>query len=206
MRYSISRPTEFAVRADEDGGKHITGYFSVFGDTYHITDRITESIDRRAFDESPNKDVRALVNHDTTLVLGRTTAGTLNLMTDERGLYGDILINEDDQDAMNLYRRVQRGDVSQCSFGFEILKEREEHDKETGNIHYTIESVNLFEVSCVTFPAYEKTSIQAREHDAEALIIREHEAWKTKAVTRLRGAEKYVETAENEKATDGQSQ
>ena len=47
--------------------------------------------------------------HDTTLVLGRTKAGTLTLKEDSRGLWGSIQINRDDVDAMNLYARVQRG-------------------------------------------------------------------------------------------------
>lgn len=80
-------------------------------------DGFTEQIDPHAFDDQLGGDVRALIDHDTRLVLGRTCAGTLTLRVDEHGLWGSIAVNEGDQDALNLYARVQRGDVSQCSIG-----------------------------------------------------------------------------------------
>ena len=125
----------------------------------------TESVDPHAFDDALTDDIRALIDHDTRLVLGRTTAGTLTLRVDENGLFGSILINEDDQDAMNLYARIQRGDVSQCSFGFDILDESTEESRDENGkytVHWTIKKVKLYEVSAVTFPAYEQTSINAR--------------------------------------------
>ena len=119
-------------RAEEhDGQKRIEGYFAVFGSNYEMWPGASESIDSHAFDGALNDDVRALIDHETRLVLGRTTAGTLKLRTDEHGLWGSIEINPDDTDAMNLYARVQRGDVSQCSFGFDILKERTDIDEST---------------------------------------------------------------------------
>ena len=57
---------------------------------------------------------------------------------------------------MDLYARVERGDVSQCSFGFDILDENVEY-KENGAVHWTIKRVKLYEVSVVTFPAYKDT-------------------------------------------------
>lgn len=77
-------------------------------------DGFTEQIDPHAFDDQLGGDVRALIDHDTRLVLGRTCAGTLTLRVDEHGLWGSIAVNEGDQDALNLYARVQRGDVSQA--------------------------------------------------------------------------------------------
>ena len=63
---------------------------------------------------------------------------------------------------MNLYARVERGDVDQCSFGFDILEEDTTYN-EDGSVHWTIKRVKLYEVSVVTFPAYEDTSVQARK-------------------------------------------
>ena len=80
-------------------------------------------------------------------------------MTDERGLFGRIRVNRADQDAVNCYERVRRGDVSQCSFGFEILDQREER-LEDGRYQWTLLRVKLYEVSVCTFPAYESTEVK----------------------------------------------
>ena len=124
-RTALVRDGKFTTRA-EDGNLYIEGYFAVFGSEYRMWENAIETIDEDAFNETVDGDVRALVNHDSTLVLGRTTAGTLTLRVDRTGLWGSILINQSDQDAMNLYERVKRGDVSQCSFGFDILDQSTE--------------------------------------------------------------------------------
>lgn len=185
-----TRRTVRAISSDfktrSDGGKlRIEGYFAVFNSNYDILDGYSESIAPGAFAESIGRDdIRALVNHDTTLVLGRTTAGTLELREDEHGLWGSILINPNDSDAMNAYARVNRGDVNQCSFGFVIEDEDVEHSV-NGTTHWTIKKVRLLEVSCCTFPAYTKTSIEARRKDADALKARA-EQWKEAMKTRIR--------------------
>jgi len=160
VRQVRSMATEFRATED-DKGKHITGYFVVFGSYYEYWDGEFETVDPHALDGQTEGDVRALTDHVTHLVLGRTTAGTLTLRIDEKGLWGDILINEQDTDALNLYARVQRGDVSQCSFGFDILDEKKS-TTEDGKVLYIITAAKLYEVSVVTFPAYEETSVSAR--------------------------------------------
>lgn len=176
--------TKFETR-EENGEKLIEGYFAVFDSNYELWDGATESIGRNAFDGALGDDIRALIDHETRLVLGRTTAGTLTLRVDEHGLWGGIKINEADSDAMNLYARVQRGDVSQCSFGFDILQERTDVDSATGAVHWTIEKVKLYEVSCVTFPAYKETAIQARAEEYRDIKKRENERWKEAQKERL---------------------
>ena len=175
--------TQFEVR-EENEQLHIAGYFSVFGGTYEIGPGMTESVDRHAFDNTLGGDIRALTNHDTTLVLGRTKAHTLDLRVDEHGLFGDVVINPNDQDAMNLYERVKRGDVDQCSFGFNIVSEETEF-RDDGSIHWTITEVELHEVSVCTFPAYEDTNVSAREAQREALKGSRLEDWKQSAKARL---------------------
>lgn len=181
-----SLPAHLEVReaADTENPK-IEGYFSVFGDIYDMGYGLTESVDRHAFDETIAGDVRALVDHDTAKVLGRTSAHTLDLKVDEHGLWGSIDVNPNDTDAMNLYARVQRGDVNQCSFGFEILDETTEF-RENGDIHWTINKVKLYEVSVCTFPAYESTSVSARSKDAEELRKRQLDAWKDQMKKKLK--------------------
>lgn len=177
--------SEFKTR--EDGEQLIIeGYFAVFDSNYDIFPGASESIAPGAFDKTISGDIRALVNHDTTLVLGRTKAGTLELRVDARGLWGKIIINPNDVDAMNLYERVKRGDVDQCSFGFDIVSEDTDY-REDGSIHWTIQEVVLYEVSCCTFPAYEDTSISARERQAEEIKKRKSEAWKATMQKKLKG-------------------
>lgn len=176
-------------RAAQDGGKRaIEGYFAVFGTLYEGWDgEWDESVETGAFDGALDADIRALINHDARLVLGRTTAGTLTLRVDEHGLWGRTEINGDDQDALNLYARVQRRDVTQCSFGFDILDEERSIDEVTGKVHFMIRRVKLYEVSVVTFPAYEETGVEARRADCEAVRRRDVEAWRERMTRRMRG-------------------
>ena len=183
MRQIRSIESKFTTR-DDDGVLHIEGYFAVFNSIYQIWDDMSESVAPGAFTETLGGDVRALIDHETRLVLGRNTAGTLQLREDSHGLWGDILINPDDQDAMNLYARVQRGDVNQCSFGFDIL-EQETEFRDDGSVHWTIKKVKLYEVSVCTFPAYSETSVQARKDDLEAIRTRRAEAYREELRARL---------------------
>ena len=189
MRQLRTVATDFATREDGDALR-IEGYFAVFNTNYEIAPGLSESIAQGAFSRTlQGGDIRALINHDTTLVLARTKAHTLELREDERGLWGSVLINPNDQDAMNLYSRVKRGDVDQCSFGFEIVNEETDF-RDDGSVHWTIKDVDLFEVSACTFPAYEATNISAREKERDQLLARSLEAWKTKAKERIKhGAE-----------------
>ena len=184
QRQVRSLPQNFKTR-DADGKLYIEGYFAVFDSPYPLWDGAEEVIKPGAFEGVLTQDVRALVNHDTTLVMGRTTAGTLLLKQDETGLWGQIEINRDDTDAMNLYARVQRGDVSQCSFGFDI--ERETFvDLGDGRCRWEIEKVNpLYEVSVCTFPAYEATNVSARRQQLETIRQRETQVWRENMKKRL---------------------
>ena len=177
--------TSFTTR-DDGGALAIEGYFAVFNSNYEIAEGMSESIAQGAFDDTLSDDIRALINHDTTLVLGRTKAGTFQLRTDSHGLWGHIDINPNDTDAMNLYNRVQRGDVDQCSIGFDILSEETDF-REDGSVHWTITKTKLYECSCCTFPAYEETSISARTKQRDELIKRKNEAWKEKMLKQLKG-------------------
>ena len=168
--------TKFETR-EEENRPHISGYFAVFDGIYEIGPMMSESIGRTAFDNTLGGDIRALTNHDTTLVLGRTKAHTLELRVDEHGLWGDITINPNDQDAMNLYERVKRGDVDQCSFGFDIVNEETEF-RDDGSIHWTITEVDLGEVSVCTFPAYKETNVSARSAQREQLCKNRLADWK----------------------------
>lgn len=177
--------TEFQTREDGEALK-IEGYFAVFDSVYDIGQGMSESIARGAFTKTLSGDIRALTNHDTTLVLGRTKAHTLELREDSHGLWGSISINPKDADAMNLYERVKRGDVDQCSFGFDIRSE-DTDIREDGSVHWTIREVDLYEVSACTFPAYEETSISARSQQRDEIQKRTMQAWRESAMKKLKG-------------------
>ena len=184
--------TEFSTREEGDT-PIIEGYFSVFGDLYNIAPGMSESVAQGAFARSlEGGDIRALANHDTTLVLGRTKAHTLELSEDSRGLYGKIHINPKDVDAMNLYQRVKRGDVSQCSFGFNV-RDEESAISDNGDIHWTLKDIDLFEVSVCTFPAYEETNVEARTSQRNEIRKREMDAWKARMKERLKNGSESID-------------
>lgn len=172
---------------EADGEMYISGYFAVFNSEYEMWPGAVESIADTAFDGALADDIRCLIDHETRLVLGRNKAGTLTLKVDARGLWGEARINPNDQDAVNLYERVKRGDVDQCSFGFDILDEEFEDRGDT--VKWTIKKVKLYEVSVVTFPAYEETSVSARKRQLGEIKKRSIEAWKQRTLKRLKGEE-----------------
>lgn len=184
-RQTRTNKADFQTRED-NGERRIEGYFAVFGSNYDMWPGASESIDPHAFDEALGDDVRVLIDHDTRLVLGRTSAGTAELRVDEHGLWGSVLINPDDTDAMNAYARNKRGDVNQASFGFDILDEDTEY-REDGSVHWTVKKVKLYEVSLCTYPAYRETELQARKADYANLRKRHTEAWKAEQLAKLKG-------------------
>lgn len=177
--------SDFRTRSETNGDLFIEGYFSVFNSPYEIYPGATEIIAPTAFDNELEKDIRCLINHESRLVLGRTKASTLLLRVDERGLWGEVKINPNDQDAMNLYERVKRGDVDQCSFGFDILDE--EFEDLGDSVKWTVKRVKLYEVSIVTFPAYGDTLVTARAEQLENIKKRKADAFKTKMLNKLKG-------------------
>lgn len=192
VRQMRSIASKFETREENDE-MIIEGYFAVFNSNYEIWPGMSESIAPGAFKNALAGDIRALINHDTTLVLGRTAAKTLEVSEDERGLWGRIRINPKDSDAVNLYERVKRGDVSQCSIGFDIVTEETEF-LENGDIHWTIKEINpLYEVSCCTFPAYESTNIDARTRQRDDILKRKNEAWRKTMKGRLKNGTQSID-------------
>lgn len=174
----------------EDGDElYIEGYFAVFNTEYQLWPGAVETIRPGAFSKCLGGDIRALTNHDSTLVLGRCKAGTLELKEDSHGLWGRVKINRADADAMNLYSRVQRGDVDQCSFGF-CIEEELFTELPDGTVRWEIVTVNpLYEVSVCTFPAYEETSVSARKHEVEEIERRRLQRWKEEQRKKLGGSQ-----------------
>jgi len=178
-----SLKTELKTRAENDE-MVIEGYFVVFNTPTELWRGAFEEIAPQALDKTLSNDIRGLINHDSTLVLARNKARTLELKTDSRGLWGSIKINPNDSDAVNLYERVKRGDVDQCSFGFNVVSEETEW-RDDGTVKWTITEVDLHEVSVCTFPQYEDTGVQAREKEVEQYKEKQFEVRKQKLKERL---------------------
>lgn len=190
MKKRISKPIQdLKVRAEQEGQpKMIEGYFAKFNQETELFPGVIEKINPTAF-KNIQGDIKALTDHDSRLVLGRTTANTLMLSVDDVGLRGTIIINDNDQDAVNLHARVQRGDVDQCSFGFIINDEEYEH-RSDGTTVITLNDVDLKEVSVCTFPAYPQTSVSARKQDVEESKKRALDVKKSELKRRLACLEK----------------
>jgi len=158
--------SKLQTRAEGDSDKYIEGYFAVFNQETELWDRCFEQIAPGAFANSlKDNDIRCLFNHDTSFVMGRCAAGTLELKEDTHGLWGRIKVNPNDSQAMDVYARVERGDISGCSFGF--IPVSEEFTDRGDNFLYTVREADTHEVSICTFPAYPQTEIQARKQDFE---------------------------------------
>ena len=177
--------TDFHTRQENDE-RFIEGYFIRFNEETELWDGVFEEVAPEAVDDSlKNNDIRCLFNHDTNIVLGRTGNGTLELRKDEKGLFGRVKINPNDKQALDIYARIERGDINACSFGFNIISE-EIQNRDDGTVKFILRKIDLHEVSPVTFPAYPTTTIQAREKDLEEYKQRQLEARKNKLKERLK--------------------
>lgn len=163
--------TQFQTREEQESGDLIlSGYFIKFDEETELWPGYFEVIKREGVEKAiKNADIRALFNHDHSLVLGRTGNDTVRLGVDDVGLFGDIIINKDDPQAVGAYARVQRGDVIGCSFGFFPIKINTE-ERDDGSYLDTILDLEIFEVSPCTFPAYPQTEIAARQKDFESQL------------------------------------
>ncbi|WP_256869669.1 HK97 family phage prohead protease [Bacillus sp. CDB3] len=148
---------------------YLEGYFIRYNAETELFPGVYEEVDKRAVANSiANNDIRCLFNHDTGVVLGRAGNKTLELRSDEIGLYGKVEINRNDPEAMAIYARIERGDINACSFGFFPIKEDVE-TRDDGTTKFILREIDLFEISAVTFPAYPQTDIAAREKDIESM-------------------------------------
>jgi HK97 family phage prohead protease len=157
---------DIETREAEDGAMRLSGYAAVFNDAsvpLPFSERIAPGAFRKTLSETP--DVRLLINHEG-LPLARTKNGTLTLSEDEVGLRFDAEL-PDTSEARDLWTLIQRGDVDQMSFAFRVIRQKWSADR----TERTLTEVSLADgdVSVVTYPAYPTTSVEAREHLANAI-------------------------------------
>jgi uncharacterized protein len=182
--------TKFNITRDEQTPEEriVEGYFALYESETELFEGSYEIITKGAFDKTLTKDVRALWNHNTQYVLGRSKNGSLQLRADDKGLYATINL-PNTQYANDLYELVTRGDIDQASFGFNIIDEDLE-ELASGGYRWRINEIDLHEISVVTFPAYENTTVQAREKQIEQLQQRKIQEQKDALSKRLKGLNK----------------
>jgi HK97 family phage prohead protease len=155
-RRSVAYST-LEVRAVADGTK-VIGYAAIF-DSPSEPMPFTEFVRRGAFTKTLNDgaDVRLLIDHEG-VPLARTKSGTLALIEDERGLRVEADLDPMNPDAARIISAMRRGDLSQMSFAFRTIKDSWNNDRSVRELR----EVQLFDVSIVTFPAYEETVAELR--------------------------------------------
>lgn len=165
-RILVPEVAEFRVSDPEaEGPETIEGYAALFDSPSNDLGGFVELIEPGAFERSiAEADVRALQNHNADRVLGRNTAGTLELAEDERGLRFRILVPAATW-ARDLLVSMRRGDVDQMSFGFNTIRDRWE--TVAGQVYRYLIEVDLFDISVVTFPAYPETLAEVRARALE---------------------------------------
>lgn len=150
-------------------GKTISGRFSVYSSPTKLGDGIYEVIEPGAFvKDLQTRDLVALWNHDDRLVLGRKSNGTVHIRNEPTGLYADVDIC-DTSYGNDVYALIERKDLLGCSIGFIPLKTREEW--QGNDLYCYIEEAQLIEISVVTFPQYEDTSVTTSKSERAKEII-----------------------------------
>ena len=148
---------------EENGERVIEGYAAKYGVEANIGP-FKETISRGAFDKvlmSETLDCRALINHDPSLILGRSSAGTLELSSDDVGLKYRVKLGNQ-QYATDLYESIQRGDISQSSFAFTIKDQTWSEDRSTRSVDQV---ASLLDVSPVCYPAFKEATVVARKEE-----------------------------------------
>ena len=152
--------TELRASADKPLIEGYAAVYNVLTDLgYGYREKVNPSAFLRAIAEK--QDVRGLFNHDANIVLGRTKSGTLRMSSDNTGLHFECDVNEQDPQAMSARAKILRGDVDQCSFAFSCVKDSVVYNDD-GTMDRELLDVDLFDVSPVTYPAFDTTSCEAR--------------------------------------------
>ena len=158
------------VRAEQqsDQPTWIIGYGSVFNSRSEPLWGFREIIKPGAFDDVLTNDVRGLFNHDPNFILGRSTAGTLSLSVDERGLQYNILAPDTQTIRDLVIAPMMRGDISQSSFAFQVARDGDDwYEDDEGIVIREISKFSrLYDVSPVTYPAYQDADSGVRSMKA----------------------------------------
>lgn len=187
------------IRSGDDGQKKIVGYAAKFNSRSQDLGGFVEQIAPGFFDDCLNNDCRALINHDSNLVLGRTASGTCKLSVDEFGLRYEIT-PPDTTYANDLLVSMQRGDINQSSFAFSVDYENKgdswEYDDASEVYVRTLQKCKrLYDISPVTYPAYEQTQSMVSQRSLEKIKEKRNENYKNSLELKRKSldlAEKFI--------------
>lgn len=148
------------IVAKDDEKMIVEGYALRFNTESHLLGEFVETISPGALENADLTDVRCLIDHNSSYVLGRTVADTLSLTVDDKGLYFRCQLPNTTY-ARDLYENIKLGNVNQCSFGFSIEEDGDTFERRSdGLFKRTVNKIKaLFDVSIVTYPAYEETDV-----------------------------------------------
>jgi uncharacterized protein len=158
-RINIERRQE----ENEPDTLRLSGHAAVFDSETDIAGLFREVIRRGAFTRAieERQDVALLLNHDPSTVMARVSNDTLRLAEDAIGLYFEAELDARDPDAVRTVNKIERGNISQMSFAFQATTDQWDHDSRPPL--RSIIDTDLFDVSPVTYPAYQQTDVHARE-------------------------------------------
>lgn len=163
---------QFRTEQTEEGKMEIKGYAAVFNspETYSYT----EVIDSKAFDEADMKDVVLRYNHnDSFMVLARTRNGSLNLNTDEKGLFMKATLQDNITEHKNVFNAIDSGLIDKQSFAFTVEEDNYDYDTDTRTI---TKIGKVFDVSVVDQPFYNATDVAvARDMNNDDFLTRRKE-------------------------------
>jgi HK97 family phage prohead protease len=163
---------QLEIRAASDislDGKKIVGRPIVYNSQSENLGGFVEVIAPKAFNQSLNGDIRALVEHDTKLIIGRTTSKTLRIAEDSQGIFVEI-DPPNTRTASELIESIQRGDISGMSFGFTVNTDGSQWDFNTDPALRTITNANLHEITITSLPAYRATNVSVAQRSMDKHI------------------------------------
>ena len=174
-----TRPVEIK-RNDEGEPTHFFGYGAVFYDgtertEFQLFDDVHERIMPGAFDDM-EMDLRSTFNHDPNILLGRQSAGTLEVGTDKTGLWYKTQYNPKDPDHVRVMEKLQRGDIDGSSFWFKVTDDEKRSDGK-GGVIWELRKLTARELGPVTFQAYQGTTAQMRSADGIDPARAEIDGW-----------------------------
>ena len=158
------------VRTSEETDMVVSGYALKWDTWSEDLGGFTETIDKEALKDTDLSDVRCYFNHDSSMVLGRTSSGTLELELDDTGLYFRCQL-PDTSYGRDLFQSIKRSDINQCSFGFIIDEDGDDFNKRDDGMYERIirKIKSLWEISIVSMPAYSDTSVAVAQRSIEKL-------------------------------------
>ncbi|MDW3796445.1 HK97 family phage prohead protease [Staphylococcus saprophyticus] len=152
--------TSETIVAKDDEKMIVEGYALRFNTESRVLGQFVETIDQSALANADLSDVRCLIDHNSSYVLGRTTAETLKLKVDNEGLHFRCQLPNTTY-AKDLYENIKLGNINQCSFGFVVDENGDQFQKRSDGLFKRIVNKikSLSDVSIVTYPAYEDTDV-----------------------------------------------